>query len=339
MTSERVESILREGLDQRVFSAAACSLSSPGELGEAVRAEWYVGDATADTLFDLASLTKPMATATTLLRLVEIGRLALTDPVSDWLPECRHLGTASVFHLATHTCGLPAWKPLYEADDPLRAAFHTPLERLPGLGYNYSDLGYILLGVILERAGGEPLSSLCRRLVFEPLGMTRTGFLPPNHLPAAPTSNCAWREGQTLCGVPHDANATALGGVAGHAGLFATLADVASFAESLLPGAPHPVLASRGGMDNLVRNGIEGLGHQSVGFFTHGNPLLPDVQMFGASAIGHSGFTGTAMLINPDRGPAAVLLTNRVHCDPEGDRYRRFRRRLMSILAASPQPR
>lgn len=337
MTSERVEAILREGLEQKVFTAAACSLSRPSDSGRASRSEWFVGAASSDSLFDLASLTKPMATAVALLRLVELGRLALTDPVSDWLPECRHLGSATVFHLATHTGGLPAWKPLYKAEDPLRTAFNTPLERLPGLGYNYSDLGYILLGVILERAGGEPLSTLCRRLVFEPLGMARTGFSPTNVGLAVPTSNCPWRENQTLQGVPHDANATALGRTAGHAGLFSTLGDVAAFAESLLPGALRPPLASRGGTDNLVRNVIEGLGHQSVGFFTHGNALLPDVQMFGASAIGHSGFTGTAMLIDPDRGPAAVLLTNRVHCDPSGDRYRRFRRRLLSILAASTE--
>jgi CubicO group peptidase (beta-lactamase class C family) len=337
MTEGAVRDLLDEGISTRAFTCAAIALSRAEPSGPR-RRTWFAGEADPEhqvpvgegTAFDLASLTKPICTATVLLRLCEQGRLSLADPVGEWLPECPHLRGVSVFHLATHTSGLPAWRPLYRAERPLEAAFAIPLERLPGLGYCYSDIGYILLAVIVERAGGAGLDRLALRLVFEPLGMSRTGFRCSG--PPAVTANCPWRPDTVLRGQVHDANALALGGTTGHAGLFAPLADVACFFEALLPGASVP-LVSRGAHEALVRNQIVNIGFQSVGFFTHGNPMLPDGGLLGLAAVGHSGFTGVAGLVNPDRGPAIVLLTNRVSCDPEGDRYRRIRRRLISALA------
>lgn len=296
-----MDRLLQEGIESGVFSRAACAWSDGGK-----RTEWFAGDADAHTSFDLASLTKPIATASTLLCLCEEGRLALRDPVASWLPEAPHLRDVTIFHLATHTSGLPAWREL----TTIEGAVRTPLQRLPGLGYCYSDIGYILLGLILERAGGQSLDALAGELFFTPLAMAGTRFSAE----------------------VHDANAQALGGVAGHAGLTAPLADVAQFAESLLPGGKAP-LSRRGGRDALVTNRIAGIGFQSVGMFTVGNDLLPDGGLFGEEAVGHTGFTGTVLILNPARGPAVVLLTDRVYHDPEGDRFRAFRRRFMGALA------
>ncbi len=326
-----IEAILQSGIEERAFTCAACSLRWPGKD----RQVWHVGQADpergvecgAETVFDLASLTKPICTSTTLLALCERGKLSLRDPVGDWLPEARHLKGVTVFHLATHTSGLPAWRPFYQSDELLHEALQTPLERLPSMGHVYSDVGYILLGVILERAGGDSLRNLANELVFRPLGL---GFQGGSY---AVTGNCPWREGKTLRGEPHDANAAALGGFAGHAGLFGTLDDVASYSESLLPGAIAPPLRSRGAMDALLRNQIGELEPRSIGFFTHGSEMLPDPGVFGRSVVGHTGFTGTVMLVNYECGPAMALLTNRVFSDPDGGRFQTIRRRLFSALA------
>jgi CubicO group peptidase (beta-lactamase class C family) len=339
MIDATVQELLEEGISAGAFTCAACAVSWPGQP----RRCWFAGKPDPDedtptgpdTLFDLASLTKPICTAVTLLRLCERGKLSLRDPVAEWLPEAPHLRDASVFHLATHTSGLPAWKPLYEAPDPAREVFRVPLERLPGLGYAYSDIGYMLLGKLLERAGGAPLGELAAEHVFAGLGMERTAFAATPAKGAAVTANCPWRVGKVLRGEVHDANAKALGGVSGHAGLFAPLDDVMLFAASLLPGARRPALDSPGALEALLRNQIGELGRQSVGLFTHGNTLLPDAGILGHAAVGHSGFTGVALLANPEHGPASALLTNRVYCDPDGATYRRFRRRIFSALAAS----
>jgi CubicO group peptidase (beta-lactamase class C family) len=275
---------------------------------------------TADTWYDLASLTKVLCTTPLVLDAISEGRLDPMSPIKEVLPEIAwlqptpNLGDATILQLATHTSGLPAWQPLYtlglDRATLLAHVLHTKPERPPGT-ITYSDLGFILLGHMLERVCGQPLDRLARSL-FGRIGLEEhLGFSPPRDAPIAPTENDPWR-GKLLRGEVHDENACALGGVSGHAGLFGTLRGVCGFARALLSGRLHPAAV----VDYLSRE--------------HARATSPDAERrgFGWSlmfpgwsggdfmslrSIGHTGFTGTGIWIDLDRGRFSVLLTNRVH--------------------------
>ncbi|HEX9945327.1 MAG TPA: serine hydrolase domain-containing protein, partial [Thermoanaerobaculia bacterium] len=198
---------------------------------------------TAGTLYDLASLTKVVATTTMAMILADEGRLELDQPVQKFLPGFQGPGkeAVTVRHLLTHSSGLDAVAPLYK-ELRGRAAFRERIEAMdlvyrPGSRSTYSDLGIILLGEILERVAGQPLEAFVRERVFEPLGMHDTMFRPPAELRPriAPTEHDPWR-GRLVQGEVHDENAFAMGGVAPHAGLFSTAGDLARFAQMLLNG-------------------------------------------------------------------------------------------------------
>jgi CubicO group peptidase (beta-lactamase class C family) len=275
---------------------------------------------TPDTWFDLASLTKVLCTVPLTLEAIAAGQL---DPVAPlrtvlpeiaWLQEQPNLGDATVLQLATHTSGLPAWQPLYTLglDRPtlLARILHTRLEQPPGT-IKYSDLGFMLLGYLLERRVGKPLDALARGL-FGRLGLEGAlGFGPPKDAPVAPTEDCPWRM-RLLRGEVHDENASALGGIAGHAGLFGTLRGVSGYARAMLDCRLHSssVVAylsqehARGAPPDMERRGF-GWALMYPGW--SGGDLMS------ARSIGHTGFTGTGVWIDLDRGRYSVLLTNRVH--------------------------
>jgi CubicO group peptidase (beta-lactamase class C family) len=275
---------------------------------------------TPDTWYDLASLTKVLCTVPLVLDAVASGRLDPEAPLRDvlpeiaWLQERPSLGEATVLQLATHTSGLPAWQPLYTLglDRPTLFArlLHTPLERAPGQ-IVYSDLGFILLGHILERVLATSLDLLAQRL-FARAGLDGSlAFRPPAGAPIAPTENDPWRL-RVLRGEVHDENAAVLGGVAGHAGLFGTLRGVCGYARALLACRLH----SGSVLEFVSREHAraEPPERERRGFgWVLMHPGWSGGDFMSPRSIGHTGFTGTGVWIDLERGRYSVLLTNRVH--------------------------
>ena len=278
--------------------------------------------------FDLASLTKIVATTTLLLRFLERGRLFLDQPVASVLPAFGAPGKGQVTfrHLLTHTSGLPAWKDLREdvaaGADPLRAVLGEPQERPPGAAVVYSDLGFITLGQALSAIGGAPLDVLVRREVLAPLAMAETGYLPdgPARDRCVATEDLPQRGG-VLTGVVHDDNAHLLGGVSGHAGLFAPCADLERFCrlwlgEGRLPGGDGGAggrLLSPATVRLATSDQTGGASRRGLGWVLQPNPFWVPADLCSPRAYSHTGFTGTSLLIDPGAGLFAVLLTSRVH--------------------------
>ncbi len=298
-----------------------------------------VGDrvpATCDTLFDLASLTKVVAAVPLALVLEQRGAWKLSDPVAAWVPGFPRTDT-TLWHLLTHTSGLVPHRAFYltcRGEAAIRRAVcaEAPASR-PGDEVCYSDLNFMLLGWAIERCAGLPYDRLFRREVAEPLGMSHSRFRPPpgvRRRTAATELDGDQRSGTGLVwGAVHDGNAYALGGVAGHAGLFAPLGDVAAFARALLDPARHPVLTEGSIAAMAARQAgrppdVRGLGWR----------LEPDG--WGAWPEGtywHTGFTGTSLLVAPARGLAVVLLMNGVHPHRHPDEQMAIRSRIHSIIA------
>jgi CubicO group peptidase (beta-lactamase class C family) len=292
-----------------------------------------------DALFDLASLTKIVVTAPLLLRYVEQGRLFLDQPVAGVLPAFGALGKAQVTlrHLLTHTSGLPAWRDL-RALAPARGPTGSPptapptpaalgrildtaLERPPGKAVVYSDLGYIALGAVLAEVGGAPLDVLARREVLGPLGMRGARYRPgPAGRARAVATEVVPERGGALVGEVHDENAAALGGVSGHAGLFATCADLERFCRLWL-GQGHLEgrrFLSPATVRAATRDHTGGEARRGLGWVLQPNPLWVPADLCSPAAYSHTGFTGTSLLLDPEPGIFAVLLTNRVHPTREG---------------------
>jgi CubicO group peptidase (beta-lactamase class C family) len=275
------------------------------------------------TVYDLASLTKVVATTTALMLLVERGQVALDDPVERYLAEFPGGGAVSVRQLLTHTSGLRATLLLHrdtrDADEALaRVLREAPVA--PGTRVVYSDLNAILLGELVHRVTGEPLDRYAAREVFARAGLHRTAFRPPARWRSQTAPTSVWR-GSDVAGSVHDGNAARLGGVAGHAGVFASGADVARFAqimlrEGVLPGGGRLLRTStvrlfttrvpppRAGED------ARALGWQAV---PTGETVSSAGTLFGPRSYGHTGYTGTSLWIDPDRDLFVVLLTNRAY--------------------------
>jgi beta-glucosidase-like glycosyl hydrolase/CubicO group peptidase (beta-lactamase class C family) len=298
-----------------------------------------------DTIYDLASLTKIVVTNTAAMILADEDKLDLGAPVSAFVPGFRGDGKerVTVEQLLSHSGGLEWWAPLYKdsagREQFLARILEMPLAYPPGSKSVYSDLGLILLGEVLERVAGEPLDAFARRRILDPLGMKDTGYRPPESLRPriAPTERDPWR-GRLLQGEVHDENAAALGGVAPHAGLFGTAADLARFAQMMLNGGvyDHHRLVSRETVDRFttlarVPGSDRALGWQKPsGGNSAGSRLSP-------AAYGHTGFTGTSLWIDPERRLFVVLLTNRVHPTRDNDAIRQVRRDLMDAVVGALQ--
>ena len=289
---------------------------------------WSTRSAAVDpdsTLYDLASLTKVVATTTAVMILLDRGRVRLDAPVATYIPEFQGPGTAAITvrHLLTHTSGLRSTLPLYhEADSAaaLRQVFAATPVGPPGTRVNYSDLNAILLGEIVRRAAGEPLDLFSAREILAPLGLRQTLFRPPAALRSHIAPTGLWH-GQPVAGVVNDRNAARLGGVAGHAGLFATAHDLARFAQFILRGgtlidgrrlvrAETVRLFTTKAADFGRGSEARALGWQGV---PTGERTSSAGMLFGPRSFGHTGWTGTSLWIDPDRGLFVVLLTNRAY--------------------------
>jgi CubicO group peptidase (beta-lactamase class C family) len=294
-----------------------------------------------DTIFDLASLTK-LYTATAALRLVADGCLQLDDRLDDLLGEAGgHLAGVTVAQLLEHRSGLPAWRPYYEGDDVRAAALAEPLQRAPGEAHEYSDVGFLVLMEVLERVSSVSLRLLITREVLAPLGLMDTGFRPVSRGEAsglellatgqvAATERCPYRS--LLVGEVHDDNAWAMGGVAPHAGLFATAEQVAAFARGWWD-APQigylPAQLRDAAWAAPQPGGTHGLGWDSVS-----EEHSSAGSILSSRSHGHLGFTGTSLWIDPEREVAVVLLTNRVHPSRDGGQgIREFRPLLHDAVA------
>jgi len=285
---------------------------------------------TEDTIFDVASLTKVVATTTAVMQLVEKGKLRLEDPVAGYWPAFKANGKRyiTVRQLLTHTSGLRPDLSLkrgwYGNGAALKKIIAERPVASPGKRVIYSDINFEVLGELVRRVSGKPLDIYCNEHIFKPLGMKDTVFTPPPALRdrIAPTEYLHEPSGKILCGEVHDPTAYRMGGVAGHAGLFSTADDLSLFARMLLDGGsyggvrilnPRTVEKMTTPQTPLHKGPLRGLGWEINSPAPHKRTLFP------RGSYGHTGYTGTSLWIDPDSRTYVIILTNRVHPDGKGD--------------------
>ncbi|MEL6616059.1 MAG: serine hydrolase domain-containing protein, partial [Bacteroidota bacterium] len=349
--ADAIDAVLARGLASGAFPGASVAVGRGGVL---VKLEGYGGltdggdPVTPDTPYDLASLTKVVATTSLAMRAAERGDLDLDAPVRDLVPTFRPIGGDAVTprHLLSHTAGhRPFWPFFYHGMTPeaARAFIHADtLQRVPGERVVYSDFDMIVLGEALETASGETLEALTQREVTGPLGMSDTEFraVGSRDLRAAPTErDTLWRQ-RLLQGEVHDEAAALFGGVSGHAGLFSTARDMARFGFTMANGCTgygHR-LASGETLERFTRR-VSAPGSHAMGL---GWMLAPSARgeaepmgrRMGPRTFGHTGFTGTSIWIDPDEDLFIVLLTNRIYPTRERRGIRAVRADLADAVAS-----
>ena len=328
----------------------------PGAVAAAGRgpvtlASWVAGRAdtspgagrpmTAGTVFDLASLTKVVATTTAVLALAGRGRLGLDDPAVRYLPgfAALHDGPVTIRHLLAHVSGLPDTRKFYQwcssREELLHDLFATPLQAPPGTGVTYSDLGFLALGEIVAAVAGEPLDAAVRELVTAPLGLANTGYTPSAAAPGGFAATERRADGTAWTGVVHDENARLMGGVAGHAGLFSTVADLAAFCAWWVGsdgGGPVPA-ALRREAESCQTAGLTG--RRGLGWVRAGDRFDILGGHWPRSAVSHTGFTGTSLALDSGSGAWAVLLTNSVHFGRDATAVKALRRDFHAAVACA----
>ncbi|HEY3579974.1 MAG TPA: serine hydrolase domain-containing protein [Pyrinomonadaceae bacterium] len=340
--NEQLSAFLTEHIDAGEFPSAVYLVGEGDEivfadaLGHSVVQPYRIANKL-DTIYDLASLTKPLVTGMLCARRIELGELTLDSSVLHYLPEFERADRQmiTVRELLTHTSGLPAWRPLYllAEDEPERTAgaiANLDLEYKPGTRVVYSDLGFIALGILLERMTGHRLAELAQHEIFEPLNLKQTFFNPElalqtgiaacelgnsyeknmcNETGAGDYANSRQRQ---IWGEVHDGNAYFLGGAAGHAGLFSSASEVFQMAQQFIAASSR--LLTPQTCQLFRENMTEGLEEaRSLAWqlaatkdSTAGNDLPPD-------SFGHNGFTGTSLWIDAEHRRVFILLTNRTH--------------------------
>jgi CubicO group peptidase (beta-lactamase class C family) len=334
--------ILEKAIEARAFPACSLAVTSRGEL-VAHKAlghftyELGSREVATTSLFDLASLTKVVATTAMAMLLYERGVLDLEAPVAAIVPEFAEEldGNSSPRRVVTlrmllaHSSGLPAYEKLFlrvkTRDQILQAAFTTALTVVPGTRAEYSDIGFIVLGVALERLADEALDAFCQREIFGPLGMAHTTFNPASALKDSipPTADDRSFRHRIVQGEVQDENASVLGGVAGHAGLFSTAEDLAIFAHAMLNGG-HPILrASTIDLFTRPESAPDGTS-RVLGWDTPSTPSQSG-KHFSARSFGHLGYTGTSLWIDPGQQLSITLLTHRTWPDCQNQAIKQVR--------------
>jgi len=361
----KVETALDKAIERQEIPGAVVLARMPRE-GEILEYAWVRGLAAArperlpmrrDTIFDLASLTKPLATTTAIMTLVEEGSICLDDPVVKSLPSFGDRGKEEVTirQLLCHCAGLKPWRGFHELlihkerktgerligtregrewilDRVLRSA----LVHEPGEAAVYGDLDFMALGAVVEAVAQQPLDVFCAEQIFGPLGMKDTRFLPlpvdgtssQDAVPAelrrriAATENCSWRD-RILWGEVHDPNASAMGGVAGHAGLFSTADDVMTFAGAFLDGwhGRSDLFPKALVREFCTRQHMPKDSDWAMGWDTPTRGTSSSGEYFSPNSVGHLGFTGTSLWIDLEREAIVVMLTNRVHLVAKRSRF------------------
>ncbi len=327
---QRIDEIVAEGLAQKRMPGCVVCVGRHGKIAllkaygqRQLRPSEL--PMTTDTLFDMASITKPMATATSIMQLIERGQLRLSDKVATLIPEfaVNDKEPITIQDLLIHQSGLLADNAIGDyADGPetaMRHIFELKLLNPTGSKFVYSDVNFILLGEIVRRVSGKNVHEFSQVNLFRPLGLKATGYLPNEELraKAAPTEQ---RDGKWMQGEVHDPRAFKLGGIAGHAGLFSTAEDVAVYAQMMLGRgeyngvrvlSPQTVTAMTRG--ERVSSGVRGLGWDKRTAYSSNRG-----EAFTDAAFGHGGFTGTVLWIDPELDLFFVFLSNRVHPDGKG---------------------
>jgi uncharacterized protein YbbC (DUF1343 family)/CubicO group peptidase (beta-lactamase class C family) len=361
----RMDALIAEDIANKLLPGAVVLV---GRKGQIVWRKAYGNRAleplreamTADTIFDLASLTKIVATATSIMILVERGKLRLADPLSLYIPELKGEGRdrITIEQLLTHVSGYAPDFDLRERwtgyDEAIKRLIKEPLRNPPGTRFSYSDIGFIALGEVVARVSGMPLDQFAQKNIFGPLHMTDTGFRPGPALRAriAPTEKRrgqmsylgdsgenAGAEGEVwLRGEVHDPTSYRMNGVAGHAGLFSTANDLAIYCQMILNGGTYggvrilsPLTVAEMTRPRVVSGGggTRGLGwDMNTSFSTNRGDLFP------LGSFGHTGFTGTSIWIDPASEMFLIFLSNRVHPDGKGD-VGPLRGRVATLVAAS----
>ena len=390
--------ILNEAITQQAFPAASVAVTHKKKLValktfghlvyekelEGAQSKLGLGadfdfEITPRTLFDLASLTKPIATTTIAMILYERGLLELDAPVAGTIPQIladscgtvdARRGDVTFRMLLAHSSGLPAYEKLFlkahSRDELLREAFTTPLSADPATRAEYSDIGFITLGAALERITGETLDVFCQREIFGPLAMANTTFNPPADRrkeipptadereqpsmgaaageqpkvqPHPSTNHASTFRKRIIQGEVQDENASILGGIAGHAGLFSNAEDVARFAHVLLSGG-SPILRPETVALFTRRESVPPGTSRTLGWDTPSNPSQSG-KYFGPASFGHLGYTGTSLWIDPDRELSITLLTNRTWPDSSNQAIKQVRPRfhdaVVEALATWPK--
>jgi len=362
MSFEAVERELDDAVARQVFPGAVLMVRDGDRVYQrAVGTRSLDASATpmrAETIFDLASLTKPLATTIAVMLMVQEGKIRLDDRVSRFFHNFGVHGKTHITfrHLLNHSSGLPAWQPYYKeiiqterkggrinfiaspaAKSYVYQAIHRAhLDAPPGTRAIYSDLGFMLLGEAIEEISGMSLDRFCQQRIYRPLGLRATGFVDLWRLRArklepipemiAPTERCPWRK-KVLCGEVHDDNAYAMGGVAGHAGLFGSVADIDVLLCRLrecYTGASNWIQPSIV-REFWTRDASVADSTWALGWDTPSPRDSTAGTLFNRHAVGHLGFTGTSMWLDLDRPLHIILLSNRVHPDRDHDAIREFR--------------
>ncbi|MGH9670057.1 MAG: serine hydrolase domain-containing protein [Terriglobales bacterium] len=334
----RAFGILRQAIAARAFPGASVAVTHRGKLVALAGFGRFTYDpgsptVTADTVFDLASLTKVLATTTMTMLLFERGVLELEAPVAGVLPEFRRddlrRGQVTLRMLLAHSSGLPGYLRLYQSakgrDEMVAAACAAPLAANPGTRAEYSDIGFIVLGEALARLADEPLDRFCQREVFGPLGMSTTGYRPPaewkERIP--PTVDDRDFRRRVVQGEVHDENASAMGGVAGHAGLFGVARDLATFAHVVLEGGRPILRPDTVTLFTRRENSPPGTSW-AIGWDTPSPPSQSGKHL-SLQSFGHLGYTGTSLWIDPERRLSVTLLTNRTWPDCGSEKIKEVR--------------
>ncbi|HXT61605.1 MAG TPA: exo-beta-N-acetylmuramidase NamZ domain-containing protein [Pyrinomonadaceae bacterium] len=361
----KIDSIVAESIKNKELPGAVVLV---GHRGQIVWRKAYGARAvepqretmTTDTIFDLASLTKIVATATSITMLIELGEVRLADPVVKFIPEMKGGGrdAITIEQLLTHVSGFAPDFDLRERwtgyDEAMQRLYREPLRNTPGARFVYSDINYITLGEVVHRVTGLTLDEFARRNIFAPLGMRDTGFKPSANLLAriAPTEkrrgqmsylgdsavNAGAEGEQWLRGQVHDPTSFRMGGVAGHAGLFSTADDLAVFCQMILGGGSYRgvrILSPYGvAMMTQPRAVSDNGAARGVGWDIATSFSSNKGDLFPLGSFGHTGFTGTSLWIDPASDTFVVFLSNRVHPDGKGD-VGSLRGRIASIVAGA----
>ena len=356
--SDPISRLLREGIQTGVFPGAVLFVRHQGKIRfhQAIGHTSSLPDAQTvqvDTIYDLASLTKPLVTASSLLLLIQSERVTLTQTLATILEETKDvpLGQVTLSDLLSHQSGLPAWRPFYQAfptdlsSEPksqqqrmhavLQLILKEPIDRTSSSTSVYSDLGYMLLGFVVERVTGQSLATFTHDQIFGPLQANSLTFGIQDRKDEAvlkniaPTEEDPWR-GRLLHGEVHDENAAALGGVVGHAGLFGMAQAVGQVTESWLDSYRGKASIFQG---EVFRQFVKAQPGTSwgLGWDTPSQPSSSG-QWFSPESFGHLGFTGTSIWIDPVRELEVIFLSNRVHPTRENQAIRAFRPKLHNAI-------
>ena len=316
-----LRSILQSAVDGRVFPGAVIAVIAGSDqfCVEAGRETFDAASPCVQTgaLFDVASLTKVVATTTSVMQMLQAGRVALNDPAAKYLPRLDQPRKKDITlrQLLTHTAGFPGPHEFFRSCATraalIDALYSVDLIAEPGTVRLYDDISFMLLALMVENLSGLEFDAYCARHIFQPLAMADTLFKPPRSGRQIIPTEIDPNRGGLLRGLVHDENAYVLGGVAGHAGLFSTAADLMRFARMMLTASDRAVLSSASIARVRQREWTDGEDEYGLGWDRirrHYMGTLADPE-----TIGHTGFTGTSMVISPSRVAAIILLSNRVH--------------------------